>query len=105
MDASTLSSLYYLVDGTIKAYDKEIENDIEVRLNLNCVGDGVTLPQNRKAVLDAIQEELDRASGDLLQNCQDILQILENETDPKTPYIGIGVWWLREQIREMQKNS
>lgn len=59
-DASTLQTIYYLSDGTIKSTDKVIEDDINVRLNLNCNTEAVTLPQNRKAVLDAVQEELDK---------------------------------------------
>ena len=61
----------------------------------------VTLPENRKAVLDTIQEQV-LQEGDLLQNCIDQLHIWEDETDPKTPYIGIVIWWLREQIHALQ---
>ena len=32
----------------------------------------------------------------------DQLHIWENETDTKTPYIGIAIWWLREQIHALQ---
>ena len=101
LDASTLQTIYYLSDGTIKSTDKVIEDDINVRLNLNCNTEAVTLPQNRKAVLDAVQEELDKQDGDWYQRCKDQLDIWENEEDPKTPYIGIAIWWLKDQMRHL----
>lgn len=63
-----------------------------------CDTDAVTLPKNRKAVLDMIQEDLANQEGDFQQNCIEQLHIWENETDPKTPYIGIAIWWLKKQI-------
>lgn len=58
MDASTLETIYSSSDGRIKSTDKVIEEDINVRLNLNCDTEAVTLPQNRKAVLDTIRADL-----------------------------------------------
>lgn len=101
LDESTIQSIYYLSDGTMKSTDEDIDRDIEIRLNLNCNTDAVTLPQNRKAVLDAIQTDVISREGDLLQNCIEQLHIWESETDPKTPYIGIGIWWLKEQINKL----
>ena len=37
----------------------------------------------------------------LKQNCEQLLAIYEAEEDPKTPYIGIGIWWLKDQIKAM----
>ena len=101
LDAATIDTIYYLSDGTIKSTDKEIEQDINVRLNLNCSVDAVTLPQNRKAVLDAIQTEIVSQDGDVYQKCKEQLDIWENEKDPKTPYIGMAIWWLKEQMRHL----
>ena len=101
LDAATIDTIYYLSDGTIKSTDKEIEQDINVRLNLNCSVDAVTLPQNRKAVLDAIQTEIVGQDGDVYQKCKEQLDIWENEKDPKTPYIGMAIWWLKEQMRHL----
>lgn len=88
-------------DGRIKSTDKVIEEDINVRLNLNCDTEAVTLPQNRKAVLDTIQADLVGQDGDWYQKCKEQLDIWENEDDPKTPYIGIVIWWLKDQIRHL----
>ena len=96
LDVVILETIYYLSDGRMKSTDKDIDDDIHIRLNLNCSTEAVTLPQNRKAVLDAIQAEIITMEGDLYQNCRDLLHIWENETDPKTPYIGIAIWWLKE---------
>jgi len=54
----SIESIYYSSDGMIKSYDSDIDNDIDVILNLNCSADAVTLPQNRKAVLDTIEKEV-----------------------------------------------
>lgn len=45
-----------------------------------------------------IQEDLANQEGDFQQNCIEQLHIWENEADPKTPYIGIAIWWLKKQI-------
>lgn len=103
LDVVTLETIYYLSDGRMKSTDKDIDADIHIRLNLNCSTEAVTLPQNRKAVLDAIQAEIITMEGDLYQNCRDLLHIWESETDPKTPYIGIAIWWLKEQIKYLSE--
>lgn len=102
LDEKTLETIYYLADGTIKATDPEIDYDINTHLNLNCSMEAVTLPENRKKVLDTIQEDLMKQGGDLRQNCIEQLQMWESEEDPKTPYIGIAIWWLKEQIAQME---
>ena len=103
LDLATLETIYYSSDGRIESTDKVINDDINTRLNLNCSSEAVTLPQNRKSVLDAIQADVLSQDGDLLQNCIDQLHMWESESDPKTPYIGIGIWWLRDQIAHMEK--
>lgn len=97
----TLSTIYYKSDGVIKAKDPEINDDIDKKLNLNCNYDGVTLPQNRKALLDAVQEAINSEPGDLRDKCTKQLRMWESEKDPKTPYIGIAIWWLKRQIECM----
>jgi uncharacterized protein (TIGR02646 family) len=105
LDQRTLDSIYYSDNGTMKSYDAGINDDINVKLNLNCKEDAVSLPQSRKAVLDAVQADIYSQDGDMLQNCIDQLQLWENETDPKTPYIGIAISWLKGMIRTLGQNS
>ena len=103
LDLTTLDTLYYSSDGMIKSTDKRIENDINVKLNLNLSSDAVALPQHRKAVLDEVQQDIYSQPGDMLQNCKNQLAIWEKETDPKTPYIGIAIWWLKDQIKALSQ--
>jgi hypothetical protein len=76
-------------------------DDINIKLNLNCSAEAVSLPQSRKAVLDTVQAAVYGQDGDLLQNCINQLQLWENEEDPKTPYIGIAIWWLKGMIHDL----
>ena len=101
LEIKSIESIFYSSDGTIKSFDSDIDNDINVILNLNCSADAVTLPQNRKAVLDTIENEVYNMGDNLKQNCEQLLAIYEAEEDPKTPYIGIGIWWLKDQIKAM----
>jgi hypothetical protein len=52
-------------------------------------------------VLDTVQAAVYGQDGDLLQNCINQLQLWENEEDPKTPYIGIAIWWLKGMIHDL----
>jgi len=99
---NTMNTIRYGSDGTIDADDDEIRRDLTETLNLNCTSDAVTLPQNRKAVLDTIQSVICHQSGDILSNCKAQLDIFENENDTQIPYIGIAIWWLKQQIQAMQ---
>ena len=103
LDASTIDTIYYTSDGILKSNDREIDEDINIRLNLNCNTEAVNLPQNRKAVLDAVQDDLNRQEGDLLENCKTLLHVWESETDPKTPYSGIIIWWLKDEINFLER--
>lgn len=101
LDESTLEFIYYSEQGEIKSDDVEINDDINIKLNLNCSAEAVSLPQSRKAVLDTVQAAVYGQDGDLLQNCINQLQLWENEEDPKTPYIGIAIWWLKGMIHDL----
>lgn len=105
LDAATLATLSYTPDGKIKSSDPVIERDIDSTLNLNCDSSAVRLPQSRKEALDAIQESIfnECKDEDYLQKCTEYLHIFEEESDPKTPYSGIVIWWLKDQIRAMSE--
>lgn len=95
---STLSTIYYTENGLIAATDSDINTDLAVILNLNCMRDSVQLPKERKAVLNAIQAavfaEVEEGST-LEESCRRLYQDLSSITDPKPPYIGISLWWLK----------
>ena len=105
LNEATLSTIWYGENGEIFSTDPEIESDLHKKLNLNCMSDAVRLPESRKAVLDSVQEELSSLcsdEADILENCQYILEQFENEVDPKTPYIGIAIWWLKNYINDIR---
>ena len=101
LDAKTIETIYYSANGEILSTDEKISKDINIFLNLNCNSDAVTLPQNRKEVLDEVQYAVTTSGKDILDSCREHLKIFEEETDPKTPYIGIAIWWLKSTINEL----
>lgn len=106
-DPTTLKTIFYSENGDIGASDPIINNDLVVTLNLNCVSDGGSLSASRKGALDAVQQELVEISDtpeSLLKACHELLKKFEAEADPKTPYVGIVIWKLKQYI-EMQKDS
>jgi uncharacterized protein (TIGR02646 family) len=105
LDQRTLDLIYYSEQGEMHSDDADINDDINVKLNLNCSAEAVALPQSRKAVLDAVQAYIDSQDGDLLQSCIEQLRLWENEEDPKTPYIGIAIWWLKEMVHDLTMNG
>ncbi len=103
----TLALVKYSEDGKIFSDDNTTNDDLTQLLNLNCMSDNVLLPDARKAVLDNIQQEIpaDCSGEELLDCCKALLASFESETDPKTPYIGIGLWWLRDTLRILQEQG
>ena len=95
----SLEQIRYKENGEIFSDDLTIQDDLNVKLNLNCVSEAVQLPQARKKVLEALQSQLPSDNDTELRSyCRDILEILETETDPKTQYSGILIWWLRDYL-------
>lgn len=99
LDQTTLETLYYTSTGKIASADEEINRDVNQILNLNCQVDAVRLPESRKEVLDAIQESVASTNDtEIFTYSKKLLSEFENETDPKTPYVGIIIWWLKQFI-------
>ena len=103
LDDTTLETIYYKNDGSISAEDKEIEDDLITKLNLNCSVDAVSLPKNRKETLKPIEEELGHYNDEeeLIAHCKELLSAFEDESDPKTPYVGIIVWFLKDMLKHL----
>lgn len=100
-DPTTLKTIFYSENGDIGASDPTINDDLVVTLNLNCVSDDGSLPASRKGALDAVQQQLAEDSTTpelLLEACRKLLARFESETDPKTPYVGIIIWKLKQYI-------
>lgn len=100
LDAETLKSITYSLDGRIDATDPDVRYDLVVTLNLNC--EASPLIGERKAALDSliglIGSEIGKES--FLSSCTELLEGFRNETDPKTPYAGILIWYLKDMIKE-----
>lgn len=94
---STLKSIFYHLDGRIDASDSDVKFDLTDTLNLNCPN----APQlgERKAALDALIFDIGKQNGDTIQTyCVQVLNMFQLETNPKTPYVGILIWYLQTII-------
>lgn len=104
INKETLSEIYYHSDGRIAAYNSTIDNDLNNELNLNCTADAVQLPYQRKnalvPLLDEIEELILHFDREVVrQFCATRLQQFEDETVPKSEYVGILIWWLKDYIK------
>lgn len=102
-DPSTLKSIYYHMDGKIDAHDLDVKLDLNDTLNLNCPN----APQlgERKAALDALIATMPNQNNEeLLYYCNQALNVFQNETTPKTPYVGILIWYLQTTVEAIQKS-
>lgn len=98
----TLKSIYYKMDGTISATDPDVKYDIEEVLNLNCANS--SLIAERKEVLSNLIYDMESIEDTtmLLQYCKDRLEVFLNETDKKTAYVGIIIWYLKSMIQALE---
>lgn len=96
----TLKSIYYTLDGKIDADDPDVKYDLVNILNLNC--ESSPLISERKAVLDELIVNLDNIEENDLHNyCTGILNSFINEKDPKTPYVGVLIWYLKTLLEAL----
>lgn len=93
----TLVSIFYRLDGKIDAGDPEVRYDLVSTLNLNTPTS--PLIAERKAVLDSLISDIGNVTEtDLLKYCTAVLSEFQEETTPKTPYVGILIWYLQSMI-------
>lgn len=95
-DADTLRGITYASSGKIRSSDPIIDEDINERLNLN--SESISLPENRKQVLQALLEDIRRkcGTGEISLYCRRKLEQIRDAGDPKMPYVGIIIWWLEK---------
>ena len=95
-DSETLHSITYSHNGKIKSTDPRIEEDLNKRLNLN--SEAVSLPENRKQVLDTLIMSIKEKhpSGDIKPYCRRKLEQIKAMDDEKIPFVGILIWWLEK---------
>lgn len=98
-DPATLASIQYKENGEMFSTDPAVQDDITVKLNLNCISEAVQLPESRRKVLEALQSELPMDDEEETKEyCISVLEMFEQETDPKSEYSGILIWWLKDYI-------
>jgi uncharacterized protein (TIGR02646 family) len=95
-NADTLRGITYNSSGRIQSSDPEIDEDINERLNLN--SKSISLPENRKQVLQALIDDVrkNHGTGDISGYCRRKLEQIRDADDPKMPYVGIMIWWLEK---------
>lgn len=91
----TLSSIFYQLDGVIDARDPNVKYDLNRVLNLNAKTS--PLIAERRAALEELIEDMGTVEPeDLLLYCEQRLVAFQKETEDKTPYQGILIWYLKE---------
>lgn len=97
-DAETLKGITYTSLGRIQSSDVVIDEDINTRLNLN--NEKISLPENRKQVLQTLIDAVRKncGNGDISLYCRRKLERIRAVGDPKPPYVGIIIWWLEKHI-------
>ena len=104
LDGETLNSIFYHVDGRIDAIDDDVRFDITKTLNLN--GERTPLVKERKAALDELIRIIGACKEAERQSfCEKALDEYKTETDPKTPYVGILIWYLDSFLDSLTKDS
>ena len=97
---STLAEIYYQSNGEIHSANEDVEHDLTVTLNLNCAA--VSLPENRKRALQALQYSVGKGyQGKEVprERLQKLLEHYESESGKKTPYVGVLTFWLRKRLQ------
>lgn len=98
---ATLASIHYDMQGKIAADDPDVQFDLDRTLNLNCPS--APQPAERKAVLDALLQDLKDIPEEALEDyCARVLNDFLSETNPKTPYVGILIWYLNSLTAALQ---
>ena len=98
-DVNTLIGISYTSNGIIISDNQEINEDINEKLNLNC--SSVSLPENRKNVLQTFIEDVSKkcGDGDISSYCEKKLKEFRAKNDPQVPFVGIIIWWLEKHIK------
>lgn len=96
----TLQTIFYTPDGSIDASDPDVRFDLVNTLNLNCAS--APLIAERRATLDALIDEIGKVEEkDLHIYCTELLNAFLDERDPKTPYVGILIWYLKTIVQQL----
>ena len=96
----TLASIIYSLNGKIDATYHDVKFDLVDTLNLNCPSS--PLIAERKSALDHLIAGLGiLPETDILDYCTAALCEFRAETNPRTPYVGILMWYLESMISSL----
>lgn len=98
----TLNGVGYRRDGHIYSTDEEINHDLDVVLNLNCIQR--RLPENRRSALDVYLRRIrkEHPTGDISVYCERELERLRS-MPYKLPYVGVIEHWLERHCRSVRR--
>lgn len=100
-DGTTLSDIKYSSDGTIYSNDKDLDEDLNLRLNLNC--EARRLKECRLQALHALHRSIaQKYFGKTAPQSyyQKLIEHYTAQQEMKTPYSGILIYWLNKHIRQ-----
>ncbi len=97
-NASISNLIRYKSNGEITSDDPAIHKELVDVLGLN--SNAVSLPQSRKAALDAMIRHIrdTHPKGDIRTYCEKMIQRLTH-AEKKTPYVGILIEWLKKHLK------
>ncbi len=95
-----MQTIFYTLDGRIDASDPDVRFDLVNTLNLNCAS--APLIAERKAALDELINEIGKVDIKFLHTyCSEMLNAFLEEGNPKTPYVGILMWYLQTMVKAL----
>lgn len=97
---AALADIKYSSDGRIYSDDADLEEDLNLRLNLNC--EARRLKECRRQALYALQRNINgKYSGKTVPKAyyQKLIAHYKEQREMKEPYSGILIYWLEKHLR------
>lgn len=98
-DGRTLKDIRYSANGTIFSNDPNVEEDLTLRLNLNC--EARQLRRSRLNALHTVQKKINEKYPDKTAPKSYFRHLLEHYSEPsekRVPYVGIIIDWLSGKV-------
>lgn len=98
-DGGTLSEIQYSADGTIFSENSKVDEDLNIRLNLNC--EARRLKDCRLQALRAVHRHINEKYPDRTVSKEvfrNLLGQFEKQSEIRQPYSGIIIAWLRTKV-------
>lgn len=98
-DGRTLTDIKYASDGTIYSDDEDVNEDLNLRLNLNC--EARRLKECRRQALSALHRDIAGKYPNKTAPKSYYQKLMDHYTEQremKEPYSGILIYWLEKHI-------